>query len=400
MPVIGDKFGRASIPTDTAVATTVKTTRAAGVLVLEAFDLSKFATDTPVFFVTYKKTTDPVTGIVSITNLVSWKALVNSGANTLTNLTVQPGYVDGGNAIGDFIECIPTSAWENSLIDGIFVGHNPDGSFKKAQLQADLGNDGRLVDTLNELTNDIVVSGGIWTALVGLNAGMTVLVAYINGYKNTVAAVATRAFTPSKDTYVDVLHNTTTNDFSLVYTEVAVAAAAPALAANSIRIAIVTTSGAAVTAVKQYNRMFGNYIDSLGNVIYPFSNSISTTRFQVSDVNQTGGHGNFNMAGMALTINLVKPATVIQQVQVRADYQIGAGTAAITPDCDGVFPNAPSMVQRAFSVTSTSNPNQTITAEWRWTLPAGVHTFRVFESSSGPIYIIGTDTWANYTVLY
>lgn len=264
MPGINDKFGRASIPTDTAVATTVKTTRAAGVLVLEAFDLSKFATDTPVFFVTYKKTTDPVTGIVSITGLVSWKALVNSGANTLTNLTIQPGYVDNGNAIGDFIECIPTSAWENSLIDGLFVGHNPDGSFKKSQLQTDLGNDGRLVDTLNELTDDFILSGGIWTALTGLNAGMTALSAYINGYKGDVAAVATRSFTLSKDTYIDVLKDPSTHVFSLVYTEVANGAASPALAANSVRLAKVVTNGSTVTSVTQS----GN-VDSLNNVIYP-----------------------------------------------------------------------------------------------------------------------------------
>lgn len=130
MPEITDLFGKASIDTDHSIATTVKTARTAGDSVLEAYDLSKFADDTPVFVVTYKKTTDPTTGDVSVSELVSWKALVNTGANTLTNLTVAPGYVDGGNDEGDFIECIPTSYWENSLIDGIFVGHNPDGTFK------------------------------------------------------------------------------------------------------------------------------------------------------------------------------------------------------------------------------------------------------------------------------
>ncbi len=140
MPLITDKFGRASIPTDVAIATTVKTARLAGVLVLEANDLSKYSTDTPVFVVTYKKTTDPLTGAVSITQLRSWKALVNTGANTLTNLTIQPGYVDDiGNAVGDFIECIPTSAWENSLIDGIRTSLNDDGTLKTSAVQLALG---------------------------------------------------------------------------------------------------------------------------------------------------------------------------------------------------------------------------------------------------------------------
>lgn len=140
MPVITDKFGKASISSDVAIATTVKTTRAPGVAVLEAIDLSKYAPDTPVFVVTYRKTTDPVTSVVTISQLRSWKALVNVGANTLTNLTIQPGYADDiGHAVGDFIECIPTSAWENSLIDGILTSLNPDGTLKTAAVQSALG---------------------------------------------------------------------------------------------------------------------------------------------------------------------------------------------------------------------------------------------------------------------
>lgn len=162
MPGIADKFGKASIPTDTSVATTVKTTRLPGVLVLEAFDLSKYAIDTPVFVVTYKKTVDPLTGAVTITSLTSWKALVNPGANTLTNLTVQPGYTDTGNAVGDFIECIPTSAWENSLIDGILTSLNPDGTLKTSAVQTALNLGGGSLNGWNVLgyvPNTIVDNG-------------------------------------------------------------------------------------------------------------------------------------------------------------------------------------------------------------------------------------------------
>lgn len=130
MAEITDYFGRPSIDTDYATSTTVENDRTAGVTVLEAFDLSKFTEDTPVFFITYKKTTDPLTGEVSVTDLVSYKGLVNSGANTITNLTVAPGYVDLGNDVGDFVECIPTSYWGNSLIDGLFITLNPDGTLK------------------------------------------------------------------------------------------------------------------------------------------------------------------------------------------------------------------------------------------------------------------------------
>lgn len=131
MAEITDLLGKASIDSDYAIATTVKTTRAPGATVLEAYDVSKFADDTPVFFITYKKVTDPETGDVSVTELVSYKALVNTGANTLTNLEVAPGYVDIGNDEDDFIECIPTSYWENSLINALLTSLTPIGKLRK-----------------------------------------------------------------------------------------------------------------------------------------------------------------------------------------------------------------------------------------------------------------------------
>lgn len=151
---ITDKFGRASKSNTYSIATTVKTARSAGVLVLEAFDLSRFADDTPVFFITYKKSIDPVTGDVLVTDLVSWKALVNVGANTLTNMLLAPGYTDAGNDVGDFIECIPTSYWENSLIDGILTSLNPDGTIKNGTVGAGQIQDGSVGTT--ELANGSV----------------------------------------------------------------------------------------------------------------------------------------------------------------------------------------------------------------------------------------------------
>ena len=167
MAAITDKFGKASIDTDYAIATTVKTTRVPGATVLEAFDLSKFSDDTPVFFVTYKKTTDPVTDITTVSNLISWKGLVNVGANTITNLTLAPGYTDTGNAIGDFIECIPTSHWVNSLVEGIFVAHNPDGTLKDKIVTLPKINGGSTAGTLATDASGNVTSVGVWSAFSG-----------------------------------------------------------------------------------------------------------------------------------------------------------------------------------------------------------------------------------------
>ena len=155
MPSIADKFGKASIDTDYAIATTVENVRAPGATVLEAIDVSKFPDDTPAFFVTYQKTTNPTTGEVTVSNLVSWKGLVNVGANTITNLTLAPGYVDDGNEEGDFIEMIPTSYWNTELIDGLLTSLNPDGTIKNdavgtAQIAASAVDTAELADSAVE----------------------------------------------------------------------------------------------------------------------------------------------------------------------------------------------------------------------------------------------------------
>ncbi len=142
MADIADLFGRPSVEDNYALATTVKEARNPGSSVLEAFDLSRFSLDSPVFFLTYKKTTDPEDPEkVIISHQTSWKALVNGDNNTLTNLVLAPGYTDIGNDVGDFIECIPTSFWGNSLMDGLGTSLNPDGTLKLNQAMVQLIND-------------------------------------------------------------------------------------------------------------------------------------------------------------------------------------------------------------------------------------------------------------------
>jgi hypothetical protein len=302
MPTIADKFGKASIDTNYAIATTVKTTRNPGVAVLEAFDLSKFADATPVFVVTYKKTTDPVTNITSVTNLISWKALVNVGANTLTNLTLAPGYADTGNAIGDFIECIPTSYWVNSMMDGLFVGHNP-------------------VVRDAELMFDHVASGAVLTGLgygTNLNVSLTSGICYINGNRQIIPAVASRAYTFSKDTYVDALYNAS-GTATLVYTEVVNNAASPALAANSVRLGIVCTGATSVPAATYINQGEDTALfptshsgtvwvittDTLGNLICPRDpNRLTLGYRRVNVTNQTSSASWVQIQGLIMPIKV------------------------------------------------------------------------------------------------
>jgi len=153
----------------------------------------------------------------------------------------------------------------------------------------------------SETIFDHVASGGVWSGDSygsSLNASMTALVAYINGQRGTVSAVTARAFTASKDTYIDVLNSSGT--FSLVYTEVANNAASPALAANSIRLGIIV-SGANIASVAAVNQgqldkvlpiassIAYTTTDSLGNLICPRDPSRKVLGYRqiVASVNTT-----------------------------------------------------------------------------------------------------------------
>ena len=90
-----------------------------------------------------------------------------------------------------------------------------------------------------------IPDGLVWSALTGLNAGMTSGQYYSNsGILLPITAVTSRAFTASRDTYVSIGQNG-----SLGYSEVANNAAQPALPSNSNWLAKVVTSASAVTSV-------------------------------------------------------------------------------------------------------------------------------------------------------
>lgn len=119
----------------------------------------------------------------------------------------------------------------------------------------------------NENGLNHAASGCIWTADnagVNRNASMTTGIVYINGRRISITSVTGRTFTASKDTYVDVLDNLDGTG-TLVYTEVANGVASPALASNSLRIAIVITGASAIAATTGIIQVG---LDSLNNQIY------------------------------------------------------------------------------------------------------------------------------------
>ncbi len=117
-----------------------------------------------------------------------------------------------------------------------------------------------------EMFLSCIHSGLIWSQVSGLNGAMTTGVAHIldstGKMKRTIAsAIVSKAFTASKDTYVDLK-----SDGTIVYIEVANnATTGMTLTTDAVRLAKVVTSGVAITSIVQYGS------DPLKNELAPKS---------------------------------------------------------------------------------------------------------------------------------
>lgn len=127
----------------------------------------------------------------------------------------------------------------------------------------------------SEISLNFAYTGLVWSISAGLNGTMTAGVAYVGGVRVAPSSIASRAFTASRDTYVDV------NTAGVIsYVEVANGATTGmTLTSNSIRIAKVVTSGAAITSVTTSGW------DPIGNAIYnrdPYSRTLNYAQITAS----------------------------------------------------------------------------------------------------------------------
>ena len=180
-----------------------------------------------------------------------------------------------------------------------------------------------------ELTRRLTIanhisSGGLITGDsygVNRNASMTSIIAIINGKYVTRNSVSARTYTASKDTYVDI-----DSAGTLTYTEVSNNAASPALAADSIRIAIVITAAGSIASSANINQgsivgvlpaASGSYkglgaFDTRANPIYPTSASRKLVGSAArQDAPTTGAPGGSAVAwnGMNYIPFICKPRT-------------------------------------------------------------------------------------------
>lgn len=231
-----------------------------------------------------------------------WTGVVAS-ATSISNMVLEYGTdqnYSAGSATRVYI--IPNTTRENDLVDWGLAEHAQDGTHTAITATTIAASStvsgtvvtGTAIDGLKDNSValstyrantifDHVISGGVWTGdsyASTLAASMTAMVCMINGRRISIGAVTARAFTASKDVYIDVLDNADGTG-TLVYTDNTINAASPALAANSIRIGIIVTGASAIASVAKINQGQETMIvpiassipyqvtDSLGNLICP-----------------------------------------------------------------------------------------------------------------------------------
>ena len=189
------------------------------------------------------------------------------------------------------------------------------------------------VTRTSEGSFDFVASGCVWTGdayASTLLASMTAGVVYINGRRISIAAVTARAFTASKDTYVDILDNADGTG-TVVYTEATNNAASSALAANSLRIAIIVSGAGNIAAVGSINQGQTTKVlpiassipyavtDSLGNLICPRSPNRGQIGYRQATANTST---NVTASGSTPTITgLTMPIIIPANRKVEITYQ-------------------------------------------------------------------------------
>ena len=237
-------------------------------------------------------------------------------------------------------------------------------------------------------------------------------VCWINGVKLTVAAVTSRTFTASKDTYVDFQDNGD-GTANITYTEVANNASSPALGnsgttANTIRNAIVITGATFIATGNNSNPLnptlnainqgdtfatlpvasSQNYsvTDSLGNLIYPTSASGQMIGYQqrVSNFTTTSVSNTIvDVTGLQITFIVpVGPNRKVRLIALCPYMTTSQGTSVSTL---AIFLRSGSTTlmdnadNRGVASTTALAPLQTITT---LTLAPGTYTIKVSIAQS------------------
>lgn len=197
---------------------------------------------------------------------------------------------------------------------------------------------------------NFIESGCVWSGdayASTLNASMTTGYVWIGGKRLLVPAVTARAFTASKDTYVDLKDSGDGVNASISYTEATTNAASSALAgsgttADTVRCAIIVSGAGNIAAVGSVNQGQETKVlpiassipyavtDSLGNLICPRDPNRKTIGYKqlVSNLVQTSV-GTSAAASTGLSVPVIIPTGRKIKITVHDPQLVSSGAAAI-----------------------------------------------------------------------
>lgn len=396
---------RASDGTGEAVLAHVDATRTIGSTVLSLDNVDNWNSD--VIVVTG---TPAANGFVSPTGMTIMYGHLNAGDFIIDGYA--PGYSDAGNTTAEVAIVKMTTSWADTLVDILKIAHNDDGTIKNDAIttEAQFTDNVDPAKRLSEVMFDHIASGCV---LTGTGYGSTLAwsltegVVYINGRRLTVAA-ATGVVAATKDTYFDLLDPGTGTVATLVYTGAnsgTVNAASPALAANSVRMAIIQSGAniAAVTAINQgqeykllpiASSVPYQVTDSLGNLICPRdpNRKLLGLRRRLSDFTATAANTQITELSVpvkipfgrkvkaAVTGKLIQHTTAVTNVTV----SIWDGTPGSGTQVGGGFTTVPGAnYSQPLSVESTFTPDA-LTKTYNAALGAGA-TAKIEASAAFPL---------------
>jgi hypothetical protein len=241
-------------------------------------------------------------------------------------------------------------------------------------------NGSNLIDFRSSFSN-FVKSGGVWSIQSGLAGNMTAMTLFIAGVEYSQALVTGHTFAASSDTYVDYTAGT-----GLAFNAVANNAASPALAANSVRIAIIVTSGAAITSINQgapnvtapvASSITYSVTDSLGNMIYPTNPSGGIVGYrQITSNFTTTSSSAVQVPGLSAP-TIVPTGRKLKLTAFTFALATASTTGYLTMEIwDGVVGSG-TQISQVTNYISTGGSNIGGIAQAIYQPSAGLHTFNV-----------------------
>lgn len=341
-----------------------------------------------------------------------WSGVVSS-ATTITSMTLIYG-TDQNYPAGSTTRVyqLPTASRENRTVDGLLIAHNQDGTIKNNAISsaamitdgivgdAEMATAVKPVTLFNENTFDHVVSGCVWTADAAGStrlASMTAGVVMLAGKRLTVAAVTSRTFTASKDVYVDFSDN---GDGTVlpVYTDGTTNAASGALAAGSLRNAIIVVGAGNIATAASINQGQEDRVlpiaslipyavtDSLGNLICPRDPNRKLLGYRQIITNYTGTT-QADVTG--LSVPVIVPTG--RKIKITVKYS-NASTSSVGAVVYAAILEGATTLSDAQINEPSANYATNATPIYVGSPSAGLHTYKAQGGASGGNYTLGASS--------